>query len=111
MRRIYGERRQVLLDIVGQGPDWLSPFPNAAGLHLTLRTPPELDAARLAAVAAERGVGVYPASASASASAFGVDGARQDGLVLGYGVLDAHDVRSGALALLEAIDSVARCRG
>jgi hypothetical protein len=57
----------------------------------------------MVAVAAERGVGAYPASV------FGVN-AQQDGLVLGYGVLDANHVRSGALALLEAIDSVARGR-
>jgi GntR family transcriptional regulator/MocR family aminotransferase len=103
MRRIYGERRQALLDVVDQGPDWLSPFPTSAGLHITLRLPPGFDAWRTVAVAAERGVGAYPASV------FGVN-AQQDGLVLGYGVLDANHVRSGALALLEAIDSVARGR-
>jgi GntR family transcriptional regulator/MocR family aminotransferase len=96
MRRLYGERRSALLDIMAQAPDLLSPFPSAAGLHLAFRLAPSLDVSRLVAAAAERGVGIY------AASAFAVQNLRENGVVLGYGVLGTEDVRSGGSILLEA---------
>jgi GntR family transcriptional regulator / MocR family aminotransferase len=100
MRRIYAERRHALLDVIGQGPEWLKPFPTAAGLHLAIRLPSAIDAERLVRVAASNGVGVY------AASLFAIEAGRQDGLVLGYGVLDVDKVRAGAMALLQAVTEV-----
>jgi GntR family transcriptional regulator/MocR family aminotransferase len=96
MRRIYGERRHALLDVIAQAPDLLSPFPSAAGLHLAFRAGPGLDVSRLVAAAAERSVGVY------AASDFAAQNLRENGVVLGYGVLDIDDVRTGGSIFLEA---------
>jgi GntR family transcriptional regulator/MocR family aminotransferase len=97
MRRIYGERRQALLDGVREAPDgWLGPFPSAAGLHLALRLPEDVDARAFLHIAAGLGVGAFPLSQ------FKVDRGGQNGLALGFGALDKADVRLGALALAEA---------
>ncbi len=101
MRRIYAERRQVLFEATSGAPKgWFEPFPSAAGLHLALRLPPEVDAVEVLKVAAGLGVGAYPLSQ------FAVQPSAQNGLVLGYGALPKDDVRIAALALVEAARQV-----
>jgi GntR family transcriptional regulator/MocR family aminotransferase len=97
MRRIYAARRRALLEAVGDAPKgWLEPFPSAAGLHLALRLPEEVDDERFTGMAAELGVGAYPLSR------FTEGRPRQNGLVLGYGALTEADVALGAQALAQA---------
>jgi GntR family transcriptional regulator/MocR family aminotransferase len=99
MRRLYADRRTALLEAMGEPSNrWLEPYPSAAGLHLALRLPQALDARRLLAVAAELGVGAYPAAQ------FAVGERPCNAVVLGYGGLDAERVRQGAEALLRAAD-------
>jgi GntR family transcriptional regulator/MocR family aminotransferase len=102
MRRHYAERRAALLATMAQDSNrWLRPVPSAAGLHLALRLPGALDAARLVAAAAEIGVGAYAASQFAAGPGAG------NALILGYGTLEVEPVRRGAEALLKAADRVA----
>ena len=97
MRRIYGERRRALLKGVAAAPaGWLVPYPSAAGLHLSLKLPADIDPKAFLAAAAGLGVGAYPLSQ------FTQGEARHNGLSLGYGALDEEDVRVGAEALVEA---------
>ena len=101
MRRIYAERRLALLETIVEAPEgWLTPFPSAAGLHLSLDLPPEVDPKRLLAIAADLGAGAYPLSM------FAIGPPRQNGLVLGYGALAEEDVRLGAQALVQAANLV-----
>lgn len=95
MRRIYSERRQALLDIIGCAPELLSPIPATAGLHVAFDLPAHLDAERLTAAALEFGVGAYPASH------FAIEKTRRNAIVLGYGAIDVNDVSLGAMALLD----------
>jgi GntR family transcriptional regulator/MocR family aminotransferase len=101
MRRLYAERRAVLLEAMGQDANrWLEPLPSAAGLHLALRLPEALDAHRLLAAAAELGVGAY------AAAQFAVGERRCNAVILGYGALAAEPVSRGATALLRAAEGV-----
>ena len=103
MRRIYAGRRQALIEAAGGAPGgWLAPFPSAAGLHLALHLPPEVDAEGFVSIAAELGVGVYPLSQ------FALDPRRQNGVVLGYGALGEEDVRLGGQALVQAVFALQR---
>ena len=97
MRRMYGERRQTLLEAVGNAPPgWLTPYPSAAGLHLALRLPPEVEQVRFVGLVAALGVGIYPLSQ------FTVGPTDHNGVALGYGTLPKEDVRIGGSALVEA---------
>jgi GntR family transcriptional regulator/MocR family aminotransferase len=96
MRRIYGDRRKALLEgIAGTPAGWLAPYPSAAGLHLSLRLPGEVDPKALLAAAAELGVGAYPLSQ------FTHGEAHHNGISLGYGALGEEDVRVGARTLAD----------
>ncbi len=98
MRNIYARRRQALLETIGGAPiGWLEPFPSAAGLHLALRLPTDVDPDRLVRAAAELGAGVY------SLSSFAVDPTPQNGVVLGYGAIGEDAVRLGGRALVRAV--------
>lgn len=97
MRRIYGERRQALFEAVAEAPPgWLEPFPSAAGLHLSLRLPSDVDPAQVLDLAAKLGVGAY------SLAQFAEEPIRQNGMVLGYGGLGIDQIKLGAAALVEA---------
>ena len=103
MRRIYAGRRQALFKAIsGAPPGWLEPYPSAAGLHLALRLPPDVDAEVFVRIAADLGVGAHPLSR------FAVDPTTHNGVVLGYGALPEDDVRLGGLALVEAANCAAR---
>ena len=102
MRRIYGERRRALLEGVAEAPEgWLTPYPSAAGLHLSLRLPEGADPRALLSAAAELGVGAYPLSQ------FSLGGVAPAGVALGYGALAEDDVRLGARALAQAATRLA----
>ena len=102
MRRIYAERRQVLLGAVAAAPEGLlAPFPSAAGLHVALRLAEPVGSRDVVRAAAERGVGVYPISQFARSAACA------NGLVLGYGALAQADVAIAAAGLVEAVTTVA----
>ena len=94
MRRIYGTRRQVLLD--GLRADfgrWLEPVPSVAGLHLAALAKGSADIPLVAENALRREVGVR----SVERFRFGKSGA--SGLVFGYGALDEDGIVAGLMRL------------
>jgi GntR family transcriptional regulator/MocR family aminotransferase len=102
MRRIYGERRRALLDTIASAPKgWLEPFPSVAGLHISLGLPSGADVDAFLGAASKRGAGAY------AISRFAMDSGRQQGVVLGYGVLGEAEARLGAAVLVETAKSAA----
>ena len=97
MRRLYGRRRQALLDALDDqfGRDWLVQG-DAAGLHVAVRFPGRLWDAGLEARCAALGVAVTPVARHCICP-----GGYADALVLGYGHLEPEAIRRG-IALLAA---------
>jgi GntR family transcriptional regulator/MocR family aminotransferase len=90
MRRIYAERRQVLLRTLEDGPnDSLKPWPSAAGLHISVRLDSSLSENAVTEVAQRAGVGVQT---------FG-----QNGLTLGFGAIEAGRITEGIRRLMRVI--------
>jgi GntR family transcriptional regulator / MocR family aminotransferase len=94
MRRIYGARRQLLLDgLRAEFSRWLEPVPSVAGLHLAALAKGTMDSSLLAENALRREVGVRSVERFRS----GKSGA--SGLVFGYGALDEHGILAGLTRL------------
>jgi GntR family transcriptional regulator / MocR family aminotransferase len=94
MRRIYGARRQVLLDgLRAEFSRWLEPVPSIAGLHLAALAKGTMDSSLFAEKALRREVGVRSVERFRS----GKSGA--SGLVFGYGALDEHGILAGLTRL------------
>ena len=94
MRRIYGARRQVLLDgLRGDFGRWLEPVPSVAGLHLAALAKGAMDIPLFAENALRREVGVRSVERFRS----GKSGA--SGLVFGYGALDEQGILAGLTRL------------
>lgn len=94
MQQLYGQRRRVLLEILGRDfSRWLEPIPSAAGLHVaaTLKVPG--DDRVVAEQALQSGVRVYALSRFAAA------GASHRGLVFGYGGIEETDIVTGLARL------------
>jgi GntR family transcriptional regulator/MocR family aminotransferase len=73
----------------------------SAGLHALVRLPRKVDAGRVCALAAERGVGVYPLSLHM------IDPpTRSDSLVLGYANLSEPAIAEGVRRLAEVLDTL-----
>ena len=83
MRKVYAQRRRVLLAALQQhAADLLDPLPSAAGLHITALARHPLDLT----VAAGSGLAVQ------DLTAFAATRDPPAGLVLGYGLIDAADI-------------------
>lgn len=98
MHKEYGLRRTALLDAVARHlPAWLAPLPSAAGLHVVARLADGVDEGRFIALAAQAGVGVTGIS--------GMYGEHptQQGILLGYGGIDADGIRAGIARLAAAL--------
>jgi GntR family transcriptional regulator/MocR family aminotransferase len=94
MRRIYGARREVLLDgLRTQFSRWLEPVPSVAGLHLAALAKGSVDIPLVAENALRRAVGVRSVERFRS----GKSGA--SGLVFGYGALDEEGILAGLARL------------
>jgi GntR family transcriptional regulator/MocR family aminotransferase len=98
MRQVYGERRRVLIDEIGQrlGPA-VSVQGGDAGLHLVLGLPPGTDDDAIARQARKLGVLTRPLSLYSLRP----DPAR--GLVLGYGAVTEQEIRHSFGLLAEVI--------
>jgi GntR family transcriptional regulator / MocR family aminotransferase len=95
MRRIYGARRQVLLDgLRAEFSRWLEPVPSVAGLHLAALAKGAMDIPLVAENALRREVGVRAVERFRSGKTGGASG-----LVFGYGALDEQGIVAGLTRL------------
>jgi len=98
MRRIYADRRRLLLELVQQHLSRYASFTDhQAGMQLVLRLAPTLDDQRIAAQAQAVGAQVAPLSAY-----YGGGGAQQ-GLLLGFCPFDETEIRRNVERLAEVI--------
>lgn len=98
MHKEYALRRMVLLDGLARHlPAWLTPLPSAAGLHVMARLADDVDESRFVARAAQAGVGVPGIS--------GMYGSHpmQQGILFGYGGIDAAGIRAGISRLASTL--------
>ena len=79
LRQIYGERRRLLQEALSPITSVGASLPVAgSGLHLMVGLPPHCDDVRVAGLAAEQGLRVYPLSC------YGIGEKREKGLIIGY---------------------------
>lgn len=102
MRRIYGLRRQVLLEgLRTRFGQWLEPVPAAAGLHLTALAKGALDIAAVLEGARRHEVSVLPVDR------YRIGRARHSGLVFGYGALEPEGIVAALARLRDVCSRVA----
>lgn len=102
MRRIYGARREVLLEgLRSQLGRWLEPVPSAAGLHLTALAKGSVDIAALVECARQHEVSVVPIDR------YRIGRARNAGLVFGYGTLESDGIVTALARLRNVLAQVA----
>jgi GntR family transcriptional regulator/MocR family aminotransferase len=102
MRVLYRTRREAVLAAArAAGRHRLRVRDTESGLHVIADLAPGLDAAQVAASAAQRGVEAAPLSL------FRADGSGPSALVLGFGAVDARAARAAMEDLAAAIDEVA----
>lgn len=79
LRQIYGERRRLLQEALAPVTKVGASLPVAgSGLHLMVGLPSSCDDVRIAELAAEQGLRVYPLSS------YGIGDKREKGLIIGY---------------------------
>ncbi|GLQ98427.1 PLP-dependent aminotransferase family protein [Dyella mobilis] len=99
VRKIYGERRDALLDAIERhARGLLRPWPSDAGLHLSASVPASTNALALATRAAEGGINVDTLNAYAS------DGLAINGLAFGLGRIEAPDIEEGIRRIARLVD-------
>jgi GntR family transcriptional regulator / MocR family aminotransferase len=100
-RRIYRQRRDALIAALARWLPEATPSGVAAGLHVLVTLPPDLDEAEVAEQARAAGVGVYPLG---SYCARGRPD-RAPAIVLGYGEVTPAQAEHGVRLLAEAVRS------
>jgi GntR family transcriptional regulator/MocR family aminotransferase len=102
VRRIYSDRRRLLLDLVDQKLSSYATFQDhQSGMHVAIRLIPGLDDQAIAAQAQKQAVQV-----SALSSYYGGGGAQQ-GLLLGFCPFDESEIITNIETLTEIIESMA----
>lgn len=90
MRRIYGERRDALLNGLQRDfSRWLEPIPAAAGLHLSAFSAPSVQVDALVQRARQQGIGIY------SLRDYYSGNAPRAGFVFGYGAIETRAIKEG----------------
>ena len=98
-RRIYRERRDALVESLGERlPDWRVGGVSA-GLQAFVTLPDRHDSAAVSATARRHGVGLYPV-----ADYLLDESRRARSLTLGYGTLRPPQIREGIRRLADALD-------
>jgi GntR family transcriptional regulator/MocR family aminotransferase len=102
MRRLYGQRRQILLTQLAEifGKTW-SVWGDAAGLHLALAFPGLCFNQEFAKQCKKAGVRVTPAEYHTINK-----GSHLDKLILGYGHLEAEEISKGLRLLRKVFNRV-----
>jgi GntR family transcriptional regulator/MocR family aminotransferase len=105
MREVYAERCQALAEGARtELAEWLELPRIEAGLQTTARLRQGIPGDRAVTAAAERGVEAI------SLARYCRDGARMQGLVLGFAAVDAKEIGRGVRQLASALRSVPRRR-
>jgi GntR family transcriptional regulator/MocR family aminotransferase len=97
-RHEYRRRRDRLMEVLASRLPGLQVAGAAAGLHVLLRLPPDVDDQAVAALAAGRGIGVR------ALSAMTLTGAVDRGLLLGYGRLTVERLGVAVVGLGSTLD-------
>jgi GntR family transcriptional regulator/MocR family aminotransferase len=97
-RRIYRRRRDALIDALGRWIPDATPSGIAAGLHLMVTLPPDVDEALVTRRALALGVRLYPLSRYRTSDR----SKRPPAFVLGYGALSPDEIERGVRLLAEA---------
>jgi GntR family transcriptional regulator/MocR family aminotransferase len=95
MRRVYDDRRSVLLERLDRDFPWLQPIPAAAGLHLAALAAPGVDVDAFIAKARESDVGIE------ALRIYQFQKATPPGVLFGYGAL-------GEAAIVEGLGRLRR---
>jgi GntR family transcriptional regulator/MocR family aminotransferase len=100
-RLVYRRRRDALIAALARHLPDLRPQGAAAGLHLLVDLPGDLDERALVQAAARRGVGLDGLAAHTARP-------RRPGVILGYGRIAEPSIERGVRALADAIGAVTR---
>lgn len=102
MRKLYGQRRQILLTALQNifGSEWI-PWGDAAGLHLALEFPGMGFDQNFASGAREHGIRITPVDYHSITK-----GIHQDKILLGYGHLEAAEIQEGVRILHDYIQQL-----
>ncbi len=104
MRRVYRERRDVLVAALARWLPDATLSGIAAGLHVLVTLPPGPDETALVEQAAERGIRIYPLGDYRAAKVHDAAPA----MLLGYGNLTPPAIEEGVRILAEVVVSAAR---
>jgi GntR family transcriptional regulator/MocR family aminotransferase len=105
MRRLYGQRRQVLLEALSDifGKHWAA-YGDAAGLHVAIDFPGRHFDEIFRLKAREQGIHVTPAERYCLEK-----GRHSSKLILGYGHLEPQEIREGLQVLYDYMSSAGGC--
>jgi GntR family transcriptional regulator/MocR family aminotransferase len=99
MRRLYGERRTLLLDLLRRDfGAWLDPVESAYGMHVTAISKGTVDVDALSRTLARRNIHIR------SLSRYYHGPATQAGLVFGFGMMDPPAIRTAMAMVREAME-------
>ena len=108
MRSVYRERHELVAGaMLGELQPWLRPVPSAVGLHLSALSP-GLSVADMWAVTdglERHGVAVLPVSAFEVGVTWKPGSQTQAGLVIGYGMVNAGEIRTALSFLRDGLAS------
>jgi GntR family transcriptional regulator/MocR family aminotransferase len=100
LRQIYGERRRLLQESLSSVTSVGATLPLAgSGLHLMVGLPADCDDVRVAGLAAEQGLRVYPLSC------YGIGENREKGLIIGYAYAATERIAPNGRILAEVIQA------
>jgi len=101
LRQIYADRRRLLQQALAPVTRYGARLPPAgSGLHLVVELPSHCDDVRVASLAAEQGLRVYPLSC------YGVGEKREKGLIVGYAYAATERIAPYGRILAEVIQTV-----
>jgi len=100
LRQVYGERRRLLQESLASVTSVGAKLPLAgSGLHLVVELPPDCDDVRVAELAAEQGLRVYPLSC------YGIGESREKGLIIGYAYAATERISPNGRILADVIQA------
>ncbi len=103
MRRIYGHRRQVLMEVLKDsfGSGWTA-YGDAAGLHLAIDFPDKCFDETFQKSCLQNGIYIKPMESHCMEK-----GRHQSKLLMGYGHLEPEEIRNGVLILRDYLEAAA----